>query len=203
MIQIPHDKVAVIPVFDSEETKGGIVKASVFVPKKERKIYEIVDLGRGKKLDEAEDIHRARYLVGKYKWKGYDATYRVTKIMDEEQVLDSGERCDQGVVKYIGLNVKTLRVGDYVFFSGYTGTLMDIEGEGRLIILPEKFVECVFDIDKFHEVPGLYFKSREGIYFTATYEQALNIMAQTFTLMNRTIDVKPEKPKYEDYNKEI
>ncbi len=47
------------------------------------------------------------------------------------------ERADQGVVKYIGPDVRSVKVGDYVVFSGWTGTVLHIEGEGGLIILPE------------------------------------------------------------------
>src|SRR5678810_1211728 len=44
------------------------------------------------------------------------------------------ERCDQGIVKYIGPNVKDIKIGMYVLFSGYTGTLVHIAGEGSVTV---------------------------------------------------------------------
>lgn len=199
MIRIPQDKVAVIPIFDSEETRGGIVKATSFNYKRDKEMYEIVD-EKGKKLDEAEDRDRARYLVTKYRHKGRMCAYRKIRVKEEDQPLEAGERCDQGVVKYIGPKVKDIKIGDYVFFSGYTGSLVHIEGEGRLIIMPESFIICTFDIDNFTRIPGLYFKSRDNKYFEATFEEAMNIIADSFTLLNKTVDITSEKPKLEDYN---
>lgn len=56
------------------------------------------------------------------------------------------QRVDNGVVKYIGPDVQEIRIGDHVLFSGYTGTLVTIEGEGALIIMHEQDVMCrLFD----------------------------------------------------------
>lgn len=200
MIQIPRKKVAVIPIFDSEETKGGIIKPSSFNYVREKKFYEIWDIENNRKINEADDYERARYLLRKHRERGYKAELKITKTMQEDQPLNSGERCDQGIVKYLGADVVECKIGDYVFFSGYTGTLMHIEGEGLLIILPEDFIECIFDIDEFSRVPGLYFKDRDGSYFEATYEQAMNIIAESFTILGKTIEVKTSRPKLEDYN---
>jgi len=49
-------------------------------------------------------------------------------------------RVDQGIVKYRGDNVKELKVGDHVCFSGYTGTKITVKGEGTLIIMKEENV---------------------------------------------------------------
>jgi co-chaperonin GroES (HSP10) len=199
MITIPKNKVAVIPVFDSQETKGGIIKASSFLGKVQKTVYVIVD-NRGDKIDETDDVDVARKILDKWRQRGVFAHVKQEKRHIEGQGYDAGERCDQGVVKYIGSQVKSIEIGDYVFFSGYTGTLVHVEGEGRLIILPEDFIEFKMNIDTFHEVPGLYFKDNKGNYFNATYEQAMNIMAESFTDLGLTVDVTPSKPKYEDYN---
>ena len=88
------------------------------------------------------------------------------------------ERCDQGIVKYVGSKVKWLEVGDYVLFSGYSGTLVNLEGEGRLIILPEAFVIAKIYPSDF-PVSGLYFKDKsDGTYFPATYEEIFYLIAK-------------------------
>lgn len=72
------------------------------------------------------------------------------------------ERCDQGIVKYIGPDCKYAKVGMYVVFSGYTGTLIKIEDEGndRLIILPEDFCSCELTDIPTTPVKNLYFRTR-------------------------------------------
>lgn len=92
------------------------------------------------------------------------------------------ERCDQGIVKYLGSGCKWVELGDHVTFSGYTGTLLSLEGEGLLILLPEEFVVGVIEYDNVEiakvEIPGLYFQGTEGDYFPATYEMATNLLAK-------------------------
>lgn len=70
------------------------------------------------------------------------------------------ERCDQGIVKYIGPKVKWCKQGMYVAFSGYTGELFIMEGEGRVIIMPEDFIVCEISNVENVFVPGLFFKQR-------------------------------------------
>jgi len=70
------------------------------------------------------------------------------------------ERCDQGIVKYVGPKVDWCKQGMYVAFSGYTGELFIMEGEGRLIIMPEDFIVCEINQVENVFVPGLFFKSR-------------------------------------------
>lgn len=101
-------------------------------------------------------------------------------------------RCDQGIVKYIGNKVREVKVGDYVLFSGYSGTLVDINGEEQLIIMLEKFVVCILHPDP-TVIPGLFFRSimgdldptkEEGFpryeYFEATHEEAFHQIALAF-----------------------
>lgn len=72
------------------------------------------------------------------------------------------ERCDQGIVKYIGPKVRDLKVGDYVLFGGYDGTTIRLEGEGVLILMREQAVKCIIG-DIGTDVPGLYFKARPDL----------------------------------------
>lgn len=55
------------------------------------------------------------------------------------------QRVDQGVVKYRGPDVVSIRVGDVVLFGGYTGTKISIEGEGELIVMKEEDVHAVVE----------------------------------------------------------
>src|SRR5881394_1005790 len=70
------------------------------------------------------------------------------------------ERCDQGIVKYIGPKVETIKIGMYVLFSGYSGTLVHVDGEGSLILLPEEFIVAELPEPANVDIPGLYFRSR-------------------------------------------
>lgn len=87
------------------------------------------------------------------------------------------ERCDQGIVKYIGPDVQDICVGDYILFSGYTGQTIKLEGEGVLIIMPEDFVVCRIDPPD-TSIKGLYFKDQHGVFFPATYEQIFWLIAR-------------------------
>lgn len=55
----------------------------------------------------------------------------------------SRERCSQGIVKYIGSKVESVRRGDRVGFGGYSGTLVRIENE-LMIIMPESEIDFIF-----------------------------------------------------------
>lgn len=188
---MPENKIAAVPIFDSDRTESG----RLFIP------------------DQAK------------------------------------ERCDQGIVKYCGPDVKWLKVGDYITFGGYTGTLMKLEDEGLLIIMPEDFVVAVIEGDDVsqNEVEGLYFRSRwdrdkaegeiakilfdylddnkfensidvakslasflcaNGVtppsaipYFKANFEQAMNIVADSFkeSKWRRNLGIKHSKPSVDDY----
>ena len=88
-------------------------------------------------------------------------------------------RCDQGIVKYTGPECKSLKMGDYVVFSGYNGTMIRIEDEGRLIVMDEDFVSAVICEPANVSVKGLYFRGPNG-FFEATYEMAMEIIADEF-----------------------
>lgn len=118
------------------------------------------------------------------------------------------ERCDQGLVKYIGPDVHSVQPGDHVTFGGYTGTLMELEGEGLLIILPEEFVTAKIEAPD-TEIPGLYFLDKEGHYFPSTYEMSMNIIARGLSHSEHFRNFKSfnivggpaTRPKKEDYDK--
>lgn len=113
------------------------------------------------------------------------------------------ERCDQGIVKYVGDKVTLVKPGDHVLFSGYTGTLVEIQFEGRLIIMPESYIIAIIHDDTII-VPGAYFRSREGEYIPATWEQLTNLAARALEKVNRVgrsmtkrkIDFRPAVEEY-------
>lgn len=88
------------------------------------------------------------------------------------------ERTDQGIIKYVGANVKDLGIGMHVLFSGYSGTLVGLEGEGRLIFILQDFVIAELPDPPTTDVAGLYFKGRNGEYYVATYELGMEFMAR-------------------------
>lgn len=113
------------------------------------------------------------------------------------------ERCDQGLVKYVGEGCE-FDVGQHVLFSGYAGTLLKLQGEGLLIILDKRFVIATIEHYEATEVEGLYFLDREGHYFKATVEQASFLMADAIRrkrLIQSSAKKKiMHKPKPEEYD---
>lgn len=90
----------------------------------------------------------------------------------------AASRTNQGIVKYKGDKVTLVEVGDHVLFGGYTGTLIYVEGEGRLIIIPQEFISCVIH-DEPVAVPGLFFQDADNKFFPATHEQAIYLCAKS------------------------
>lgn len=128
------------------------------------------------------------------------------------------ERCDQGIVKYVGPDVKFVEIGMYVIFSGYSGTLISISGEGRLIIMPEEFIVAEIKDIPATKIPGLYFsgygsgtREKDGEYFEASYELAMNFIAKALSEApwwrgvggngKRAFDVRSRRPDVDEYNK--
>ena len=155
MIQLPYNKIACEPIFDSDLTPSGLL----YVP------------------DTAK------------------------------------ERCDQGIVKYVGIqkpNEETgelhflggIQPGDYVLFSGYTGTLVELEDEGLLIIMPVEFIIAKI-LPPVTDIEGLYFKDKEGNYFTATHEMVMKLIANNYKNeeWRRKFKVSVPKPEVEDYDR--
>ena len=121
----------------------------------------------------------------------------------------SRERVDQGIVKYVGAGVTREKngfgVGDMVIFSGYSGELVSIEGDGLFIILPARFVVAQI-ITKPTVVSGLYLKvaSPESAlsdeYFPATYEKAMELIAKALEETS-AIEIAKDRPTLEDYER--
>lgn len=86
-------------------------------------------------------------------------------------------RIKQGIVKYVGSEVTTVNIGDYVFFSGYAGTVFRLENEGTLLFLPEDNIVAVLR-ERTTDIPGLFFYGGGGEYFTATFEQAMQLITK-------------------------
>jgi co-chaperonin GroES (HSP10) len=84
-------------------------------------------------------------------------------------------RANQGIVKYIGSGVKTVKIGDHILFGGYVGTTIHLEGEGVLIIVEEEFIQAIIH-DEVKAIPGLYCKGKYGDYFPATHEIAIKLI---------------------------
>ena len=92
------------------------------------------------------------------------------------------ERCDQGIVKAIGARVKEicpeLELGMHILFSGYDGSLIELEDEGLFLVMPVEFVRAIIFPPNIGDIPGLYFKDKDGETWTATYEQAQELIAR-------------------------
>jgi co-chaperonin GroES (HSP10) len=86
-------------------------------------------------------------------------------------------RCVNGIVKYCGPAVKDVKIGDHIFFGGYSGTFVNTEDEGMVGILDERFIYGVVSNDNKMILNGIYFKDKNGNYFNATYEDLFNIVA--------------------------
>jgi co-chaperonin GroES (HSP10) len=126
------------------------------------------------------------------------------------------KRANQGVVKYVGSAVRDIAVGDYVLFSGYTGTTVRLSGgEGVVIIMHEDFVNAKIGLAENIIVPGLYFyggskldddekiypgKIMQDFYFPATYESAVPLIAAALEDFGNRMKVTAPKPTKEEYN---
>lgn len=205
MLGVLSTKVAVIPIYASD------MIGSLYVPpsatRKQTKSYLSVEDEKGKVYLETEDSEKAYALVRAKMRDGVFLRVQSKKHHELGDFDDVGDRCTQGIVKYIGKDVKEVKRGDYVIFSGYTGTLMQIEGEGIFIVMEEKFVLSIYEVDRFLRVPGLYIRTRDSAidgspyhYEEVTYEIGMNLLAQAITDSQNLLKVKGEKPKLSDYS---
>jgi co-chaperonin GroES (HSP10) len=117
------------------------------------------------------------------------------------------ERVDQGIVKYVGDGVTVERfgfnIGDHIIFSGYTGELVNIEGDGLFILLPARFVVATIRTEP-TQIPGLFFQEANGDFFPATYEAAMPLMAKAIEESEwRQINIKKFTPKLDEYDTHI
>jgi chaperonin GroES len=98
------------------------------------------------------------------------------------------ERSDQGIVKYVGPDVKDIKPGDYVVFAGWTGTAIHIEG-GIGIILPEDQCQCVLHPPA-TEVAGSYHLDSNGNPFPATYESSVQLLRDQYWSLPRFANLR-------------
>lgn len=122
----------------------------------------------------------------------------VTPLFDDDKTAGglyipdiAMQKCDQGIVKYVGPEVKEVQIGDHVLFSGYTGTTARIEDEGVLIIMHEEFVVCRI-LPPETDINGLYFRDAQGEYWEATYEMSVELIRRA--MEERKIEAKAFKP---------
>ena len=114
------------------------------------------------------------------------------------------ERADQGIVKYVGSDTKFCKPGDWVLFSGYSGTYFEIAGEGELITMHERLVIAIIGPHEWahNEVPGLYYKDRQGEYFPATYETITQLQVDAIAAFSERVGFgHATKPGTESYRK--
>jgi co-chaperonin GroES (HSP10) len=116
------------------------------------------------------------------------------------------ERTDQGIVKYMGPDCKYVKIGDYVAFSGYSGTLFNIQDPERpqeivedVIIISEDFIVAVMDDLADSDVPGLHFRAADGEYFPATYEMAMHLIGR-MRGDQYNFQIKTPRPRQEEYD---
>lgn len=74
---------------------------------------------------------------------------------------EARERDDQGIIKYLGEDCEDFEVGEYVLFSGYTGTTLILEDEGPMIIMHKDFILAKIEAPG-TQVPGLYYRDKKG-----------------------------------------
>lgn len=126
------------------------------------------------------------------------------------------QRTDQGIVKYIGPDVTDFHPGQYVIFNGYSGTVLNIQDPDRpnapverLIIVRQDFIYGEIIDFKRTDIPGLYFRDQEGNYFGATYEMAMELLADAIRsapwrqfnpVTGQGINVVTPKPTREEYD---
>jgi chaperonin GroES len=117
---------------------------------------------------------------------------KIGHIFIPEQAKD---RCKQGIVKQIGPDCKLdVKLNDHVFFSAYSGTLFQIDGE-TCIIMEEDKVEAVLSEVHNVEIPGLYFRDSEGLEFACNYNIAIGFIARAIENSKWWEGIKVKQPK--------
>lgn len=98
-------------------------------------------------------------------------------------------RHDQGIVQFVGKDVKDVRVGDLVLFSGYSGQLINIKSslndvQKQLIVVEEDFiVACLMRQGELEtlNVPGLFLKDNDG-YFPCPADVAIQFVRDALSV---------------------
>jgi hypothetical protein len=78
-----------------------------------------------------------------------------------------------------------------------------MEGEGKLIIMPEEFVVFTVTSKVETRMAGIFFQDLDGDYFPATYETLFEMIAAHMKEHPwlRNMDVNVPKPTQEEYEK--
>ena len=119
---------------------------------------------------------------------GQDKWYGSSLIVRPESTKD---RRNQGWVKAVGPDVKEVRVGEFVMFNPYSGTVLQDSEEGDQIMTSEKGV-----IGKLFPpnttVPGLFVETTEGT-IPATIESAMLLCREAFEKFVGEYAIQKEK----------
>lgn len=107
-------------------------------------------------------------------------------------------RSDQGIVKYVGRDCKWLRVGDWVLFSGWSGNVVEIDGEGRLIFMHEKQVEAVVHEQIDELVGGLWMQESNGNFIKPTWEFVCDMLAHNASILCSKYRMNGDPTKYRE-----
>ena len=117
-----------------------------------------------------------------------DTWYGSSLIARPETTKD---RCDQGIIKAIGPAVRELKIGDYVTFSPYAGTLINDADEGdKLIMLSEDGVIAVVTAPTTVVENVIIATDVSGEYIPATAEALILLLREAYQNMPRVIEQK-------------
>lgn len=100
------------------------------------------------------------------------------------------DRCDQGLVKAVGPDVKGVQVGDYVTFSPYSGKVLNELSEGyKNILISEDGIDCIV-LPATTPTNGLYISSALGEYIPCTVEAAMIVCREAMQAQPKVIELK-------------
>lgn len=99
------------------------------------------------------------------------------------------DRSDQGIVKAVGPEVRDVKIGDYVAFPPYGGTVINDADEGfKLIMVREKEVISIITPPTTF-VEGLYVLDDDGVPMTVTAEAALLLVREAYQKLPRVMEL--------------
>jgi len=126
----------------------------------------------------------------------FDATKTASGLYIPDEAR---ERCDQGIVKFVGPDCQHVKVGDYVLFPNYCGTLMEID-KVMYIIMREDFVTARLQHGN-PVIPGLYLKGMYSNeehaynYFPATFESVFQLVTELMSTHPLFVEIREKKDK--------
>lgn len=104
------------------------------------------------------------------------------------------DRADQGLVKAIGPDVRSVQIGDHVIFSPYAGKVVNVTDEGmKVILVSEDGIDGII-LPEMTTVSGLYMKEKgyDSLpkYFPATAEAAMQLCREAVMKLPRVVEVR-------------